>query len=126
MIGDIRPLPDPPRCRGIPLGNGDYTGCAFGYGDVPPFTLRYYCPLCRGSGIEGGVIGTALPHAEFGDPDCCGCLKGILRKNQQAAIVCNECGAVVRTVPSAELQKTLDEMELTWRSPVPSARTAAR
>ena len=56
MIGDIRPLPDPPRCRGIPLGNGDYTGCAFGYGDVPLFTLRYYCPLCRGSGIEGGLV----------------------------------------------------------------------
>jgi hypothetical protein len=35
---EARPLPQPPRCRGIPLSNGDYTGCAFGYGDIPPFT----------------------------------------------------------------------------------------
>jgi len=35
---DIRPLPDPPRCRGIALGNGEYSGCAYGYGDIEPFT----------------------------------------------------------------------------------------
>ena len=26
---ELRPLPPPPRCRGIPLGAGNYTGCAY-------------------------------------------------------------------------------------------------
>jgi hypothetical protein len=30
-----------------------------------------------------------------------------------AEIVCNECQAVVRTVPAAERRRALDEMELT-------------
>jgi hypothetical protein len=60
------PLPPPPRCRGIPLGDGHYTGCAYGYGDAPPFTPPCDCPTCNGSGFEG-PIGTTLPHADFGD-----------------------------------------------------------
>ncbi len=44
---EIRPLPSPPRCRGIPLGNGDYTVCAYGYGDIPPFTGPGDCPTCN-------------------------------------------------------------------------------
>jgi hypothetical protein len=55
---------------------------------------------------------STLPHSSFGDPDCCGCLNGILR-GDQADIVCNECASVVRTVPSVELRQTLTEMELT-------------
>jgi hypothetical protein len=58
------------------------------------------------------VVGTTLPHSSFGDPDCCGCLNGIVRGGH-AFIVCNECNFVVRIVPSAELRKTLAEMELT-------------
>jgi hypothetical protein len=58
------------------------------------------------------IVGTTLPHSSFRDPDCCGCLNGIIRRDQ-ASIVCNECEAVIRTVPSAELRKTLTEMELT-------------
>jgi hypothetical protein len=58
------------------------------------------------------VIGTTIPHADFGKPDCCGCLVGIIR-GEEAEIVCNECAAVIRTVPAAELQQTLTEMELT-------------
>ena len=57
-------------------------------------------------------VGTTLPHSDFGDPDCCGCLNGIVR-GEQAAIVCNECGALIRTVPTADLQQTLTDMELT-------------
>jgi hypothetical protein len=34
------------------------------------------------------IIGTALPHSDFGDPDCCGCLNGIIR-GDQADIACN-------------------------------------
>ena len=110
---DTRPLPDPPRCRGIPLGDGNYSGCAFGYGDVPPFTPPCDCPTCNGSGY--GPVGTMLPHADFGDPDCCGCLNGVIR-GHQADIVCNECAAVIRTVPVADLQRTLDTMELALNS----------
>jgi ribosomal protein S27AE len=57
------------------------------------------------------VIATTLPHSDFGDPDCCGCLNGIAYGGQ-AVIVCNECLAEVQTVPVAELEQTLHEMEL--------------
>lgn len=50
---NIRPLPHPPRCRGIRIGDGNYTGCAYGYGDAPPFTGPRDCPTCNGSGLEG-------------------------------------------------------------------------
>src|SRR5262245_12223690 len=46
---------------------------------------------------EGNIVGSTLPHSDFGDPDCCGCLNGIVR-GDQADIVCSECGNVVRTV----------------------------
>src|SRR5580704_8422625 len=49
----LRPLPPPPRCRGIPLGDGNHTGCAYGYGDLAPFTGPRDCPVCNGSGFEG-------------------------------------------------------------------------
>ncbi len=56
---------------------------------------------------NSGVIGTGIPHADFGDPDCCGCLNGIIQDQSAyvAYIACNECGAVVRTVMAADLQK---------------------
>jgi hypothetical protein len=109
-VDEERPLP-PPRCRGIPIGDGNYTGCAYGYGDVAPFTAPVDCPVCYGSGFEG-AIETTLPHSEFGDSDCCGCLNGIIC-GEQAAIVCNECDAVIRTVPTGDLEQTLTAMELT-------------
>ena len=49
----VRALPKPPRCRDIPIGDGHYTGCAYGYGDLSPFTGPLDCPVCKGSGIEG-------------------------------------------------------------------------
>jgi hypothetical protein len=60
---------------------------------------------------EDKIIGTVIPHSDFGNPDCCGCLNGIV-EGETAKIECNECGAVVRTVPASDLQRTLDEMEL--------------
>jgi hypothetical protein len=54
---------------------------------------------------------TMLPHSDFGDADCCGLLRGVVR-DDTAHIECNECGAVVRVVPPAELRKMLTEMEL--------------
>jgi hypothetical protein len=51
----IRPLPPPPRCRGIEIGPGHYTGgCTFGYGDIPPLSEPCDCPVCNGSGVERG------------------------------------------------------------------------
>jgi len=107
----LRPLPPPPRCRGIPLGDGNYTGCAYGYGDLAPFTGPRDCPVCNGSGFEGHIE-TTLPHSDIGDPDCCGCLNGVIR-GDQADIVCNECGTVLRTVPAANVGQTLTELEIT-------------
>jgi hypothetical protein len=52
-----------------------------------------------------------IPHSDFGDPHCCGCLVGVTQ-GQLAEIVCNECLVVVRAVPASDLQRTLDEMEL--------------
>ena len=105
----LRPIP-PPRCRGIPLGDGNYTGCAYGYGDVAPFTGPRDCPVCNGSRFEGHIE-TTLPHSDFGDPECCGCLNGVIR-GDQADIVCNEWGTVLRTVPAANVGQTLTELEI--------------
>jgi hypothetical protein len=61
---------------------------------------------------EERIVATTLPHSDFGGLDCCGCLNGFVH-GDHADIVCNECCAVIRTVPAADLQGTLDEMELT-------------
>jgi hypothetical protein len=45
-------------------------------------------------------------------PITCGCFTGIIR-GYQAEIVRNECDSVIHTVPAANLQETLSEMELT-------------
>jgi hypothetical protein len=104
----------PCRCRHaaeeFQLATATIRGVRMAYGDLPPFTGPCDCPVCHGSGIEG-VVGTIIPHSSFGDPDCCGCLNPIVQ-GDHADIVCNECESIVRTVPSAELQKTLNEMEL--------------
>jgi hypothetical protein len=50
----VRPFRAPPRCRGIGMGDADYTDCAYGYRDLPPFIGPCDCPVCNGSGIEGG------------------------------------------------------------------------
>ena len=108
---ESRPVPKPPRCRGIPIGDGNYTGCAYGYGDIVPFTPPCDCPVCNGSGIEGGTR-TIIPHAACGDPDCHGHLSGIVH-GFKAKVTCDECGAVVRIVKPSALRETLDKMEAT-------------
>ena len=57
--------------------------------------------------------GPILPHQDFGDPDCCGTLWPLIRTDQPelADIICNECDVVVKTVPIADLERTLREME---------------
>ena len=61
--------------------------------------------------MDDEVIGTTLPHSDFGDPECCGCLIGNVR-GDLAEVTCNECGVVVKTVPVGELPQTLSKMEL--------------
>lgn len=60
---------------------------------------------------EDIIIGTTIPHSDFGDPECCGCLCGVI-DGDIARVVCNECRTIVKTVPAKDLQRTLDEMEL--------------
>lgn len=48
------------RCRAVPLGDGHFTGCAFGDGGAPPFEPPVDCPICHGSGIE--------PEPQFAAP----------------------------------------------------------
>lgn len=60
---------------------------------------------------EEQIVVTVLPHSDLGDPDCCSCLNGIVR-GDQALIVCNEYGAIVKTVPASDLQRTFDR----WNS----------
>ena len=55
---------------------------------------------------------TTMPHSSFGDEDCCGRLEAFMR-GDKADIICGECGALIRTVPAADLERTLTEMELT-------------
>ena len=47
-----------------------------------------------------------IPHADFGDRECCACLFGIVR-GDQAEIRCNECAALIRTVPVSDLQQNV-------------------
>ena len=53
-----------------------------------------------------------LPHSDFGDPECCGLFFPEATANGDAGITCNECGFVLKTVPVAELQRTLDQLQL--------------
>ena len=57
-----------------------------------------------------GDIETIIPHSEFGEPLCCGCLFGRSFLDY-AVIACNECTKIVRRVPARHLQKVLNEME---------------
>ena len=56
-------------------------------------------------------VGTAIPHSDFGDPECGGCLNGVVR-GDFAVIQCNECGAIIQSVVAGEIEKALHEMEL--------------
>src|SRR5262249_23665092 len=100
----------PQRCRGVPLDDGDFTGCLYGSGEARVLTGEGDCPVCHGSGYEG-VWATFVPHAGFGDPEGPGFLFGWIHGGR-AYIGCSCCDAVIRTLPAAELQAVLNEMEL--------------
>jgi hypothetical protein len=54
---------------------------------------------------------TILPHSGFGDSACAGSLNAFIL-GDEAEIICNLCGVVVRTLAAADLTRTLSEMEL--------------
>jgi hypothetical protein len=49
-----------------------------------------------------------IPHENLG-ADCCGCLY-VRVEGEQADIVCNECAAVIRTVPVADVERVVKEL----------------
>jgi hypothetical protein len=53
-----------------------------------------------------------IPHEEVADVDCCGCLMVRVRESQ-ADILCNECGAIIRTVAVREVESAMLEMART-------------
>jgi hypothetical protein len=52
-----------------------------------------------------------IPHESLGT-DCCGCLY-VRIDGAQAAIICNECGPMIRTVPVVDVEAVMLEMAQT-------------
>jgi hypothetical protein len=52
-----------------------------------------------------------LPHSDHGDPECCGLIFPV-EVGDRANLTCNECGAIIRSVPQADARKVLDAMEV--------------
>ena len=102
----IRSTQRPRRCRGIPLGYRNFTGCAYGDGTYRPLEGPCDCPVCNGSGWEG-VTATFIPHT---NPECCGFLQGV-RRGDSADIECNDCGAMIGSVPANDLTRILAQLE---------------
>jgi hypothetical protein len=53
-----------------------------------------------------------LPHSEHGEPHCPGLLFPVPHNGGMAAFECNKCGAVVRTVPLAEVPATIHALRV--------------
>ena len=52
-----------------------------------------------------------VPHSGLVDSDCCGCLI-VVEHGDNADLICNECGALVRTVPTDEASQILLRMAM--------------
>jgi hypothetical protein len=48
---------------------------------------------------------TIVPHGSLG-ADCCGCIVPLIR-GDEADLACNECNALIRTVPASEAEQVL-------------------
>jgi hypothetical protein len=59
-------------------------------------------------------MNTIVPHESLG-ADCCGCIVAVLR-GDEADLVCNECNSLIRTMPTAEAEKTLCSSRFHMRS----------
>jgi hypothetical protein len=66
-----------------------------------------------------------IAHSEHGDPDCCGVLFAVGREGCLVSFECNQCGAVVRTVPVFGIAAAVEEMRAdranVWRARVLTA-----
>jgi len=52
-----------------------------------------------------------VPHSEFGDKECCGCLI-VVERGSQAGLVCNECARWSGSCPLPLWNKRLLEMAM--------------
>src|SRR5256885_1252353 len=51
---------------------------------------------------------TIVPHESLG-ADCCGCIVAVTRADE-TDLVCNECDALIRTVPASEAEQALAQL----------------
>lgn len=65
------------------------------------------------------MIATTIPHSEFDDPDCWGCLNVVGRAGMFVEFVCNECGAVIACAREENMEAAIHALEL--NSPVATA-----
>jgi hypothetical protein len=68
--------------------------------------------------IELGVI---IPHEVVAKVECCGCLVAI-RRGHTAEIRCNECNALIQTVPLNEIEATMAKLAMPMWEEVTSER----
>jgi hypothetical protein len=59
--------------------------------------------------VDGEQDYPIIPHESVEKVDCCGCLFVQVR-GDQADIVCNECGAVIRTVLAQEAAAVMEAL----------------
>jgi len=57
------------------------------------------------------AMGTTIPHSDFNNPDCCGCLVAFI-KNGIAMFTCNECSAVIACCREDNLNHVIHELQL--------------
>jgi hypothetical protein len=89
------------------LGTEDSTSVVAGFGDSAHSAIRDLAGKLVEKGIWVEVTDRREWHIE--EP---GCLDVFINEDE-AAIRCNECDALIRTVPTSDLERTLTEMELT-------------
>lgn len=58
------------------------------------------------------MIATTIPHSEFNDPNCCGCLNVVGRAGMFVEFVCNECGSVIACAREQDMEAAIHALEL--------------
>lgn len=58
------------------------------------------------------MIATTIPHSDFDDPECCGCLSVVGRTGMTADFVCSECGAIVACARLDDTEAAIHTLEL--------------
>jgi peptide subunit release factor 1 (eRF1) len=62
----------------------------------------------RAARDPGQEMDTIVPHESLG-ADCCGCIVAV-SNGHEADLVCNECKALIRTVPASEVDQILAQL----------------